>query len=65
MLKQAQEALRNMMETYESNAFFILTANNVHKVIEPLQSRCRKVSFAYPDKKAVIEYLEGIWKSVV
>lgn len=60
MLKPAQEALRNMMETYGSNAFFVLTANNVHKVIEPLQSRCRKISFAYPEKPAIITFLEGI-----
>ena len=52
-----------MMETYESNAFFILTANNVHKVIQPIQSRCRKFSFAYPNKKDVVDYLETICKN--
>jgi replication factor C small subunit len=60
MTPQSQEALRNMMETYESNVFFILTANNINKVKEALQSRCEKITFAYPDKKAVADYLEHI-----
>jgi DNA polymerase III delta prime subunit len=63
MTKFAQDALRNMMETYESNAFFILTANNVHRVIEPLQSRCKMISFAYPSKDDIYPYLEGICKN--
>jgi len=60
MLKASQEALRNIMETYASNVFFILTCNNINKVIEPLQSRCQKFAFAYPDKEEVAKYLEMI-----
>jgi DNA polymerase III delta prime subunit len=60
MTKQAMDALRNIMETYAGNVFFILTANNLNKVIEPIRSRCILVSFAYPEKSAVIEYLRKI-----
>ena len=60
MLKASQEALRNVMETYASNVFFILTCNNVNKVIEPLQSRCQMISFAFPKKEEIYKYLVDI-----
>ena len=60
LLKASQDALRNVMETYAGNVFFLMTCNNVNKVIEPIRSRCIQISFAYPDKKAVIEYLRMI-----
>ena len=36
----AQGLLRGLMETYQSQARFILTCNMVHKIITPLKSRC-------------------------
>lgn len=36
----AQAILRGLMETYQSQARFILTANLAHKIIAPLKSRC-------------------------
>jgi replication factor C small subunit len=36
----AQAILRGLMETYQSQARFILTANIAHKIINPLKSRC-------------------------
>jgi len=60
MLKASQEALRNVMETYAKNVFFILTCNNVNKVIEPLQSRCTKIAFAQPNREEIYNYLEMI-----
>ena len=60
MLKASQNALRNLMETYASNVFFILTCNNIHKVIEPLQSRCLKIGFAFPNKDEIYKYLHTI-----
>jgi len=63
MLKASQEALRNIMETYSSNVFFILTCNNINKVIEPLQSRCVVIPFAYPEKEEIYVYLEMICKN--
>lgn len=63
MLKASQDALRNIMETYSSNVFFILTCNNINKVIEPLKSRCVMVPFAYPAKQEIADYLKKICKS--
>ena len=60
MLKASQDALRNIMETYASNVFFILTCNNINKVIEPIKSRCVVIPFAYPSKEDVVKYLEKI-----
>ena len=37
MLKASQEALRSLMEEYTDNAKFILTCNNIDKIIEPIQ----------------------------
>jgi len=60
MLKASQDALRNVMETYAKNVFFILTCNNINKVIDPLKSRCKVIPFAYPDKGEMIKYLTYI-----
>lgn len=40
MTKDAQTALRNMMETYSDTSRFILTANYPNKIIDALHSRC-------------------------
>jgi len=60
MLKTSQDALRNVMETYSSNVFFILTCNNINKVIDPLISRCVVIPFAYPEKDEIKHYLKWI-----
>jgi replication factor C small subunit len=39
----AQGLLRGLMETYASQARFILTCNFVHKIISPLKSRCHEI----------------------
>lgn len=44
----AQTALRNTMETFAERTRFILTANNGHKVIGPLQSRCQVIPLGRP-----------------
>lgn len=56
-LKLTQEALRNLMETYSSNVFFILTCNNLEKVIPPIQSRCVYIDFSRPEKEEIEKYL--------
>jgi len=63
MLKASQDALRNIMESYAKNVFFILTCNNINKVIDPLKSRCVKIPFAYPNKGEIKFYLEKICKA--
>lgn len=44
---QAQDALKNVMEEYSDNVRFILTANQKHKIIEPIQSRCQSIDFEF------------------
>lgn len=59
-LKATQESLRNIMELYAKNCFFILTCNNIEKVIEPIKSRCVYFEFTKPDKSKIFEYLKNI-----
>ena len=40
MTKDAQNALKRMMERYSDNCRFIITCNDRHRIIHPLQSRC-------------------------
>lgn len=46
----AQGLLRGLMETYASQARFILTCNFVHKVITPLKSRCHELMINKQDQ---------------
>ena len=45
MTADAQNALRRLMERYHSNVRFIITCNQRHKIIYPLQSRCANYLF--------------------
>jgi len=56
----AQNSLRNIMEEYSSNCFFILTANDVSKIIEPIRSRCVMINFERPNRKEIVDRLEYI-----
>lgn len=50
----AQNALKNTMETYSKNCRFILTCNHVDKINPPIQSRCIKFTFdRFPKRKAI------------
>ena len=52
MSKEAQKSLRNIIEEYTDYARFILTSNYIHKVIEPIVSRCSGgLFFIQPDRK--------------
>ena len=46
----AQGILRGLMETYQSQARFILTCNLAHKIINPLKSRCCELKIDKTDK---------------
>ena len=56
----AQNSLRNVMEEYSNNCFFILTCNNVHKIIEPIKSRCITFTFDKPFTDEICVYLQEI-----
>lgn len=59
----AQTALRNTMETYSRNTRFILTANYINRIIEPLRSRCVLVKFDNIPKEDIVSRLEFICKN--
>jgi len=46
----AQGILRGLMETYQSQARFILTCNLAHKIIPPLKSRCCELAVDKTDQ---------------
>ncbi|KKL86050.1 hypothetical protein LCGC14_1948620 [marine sediment metagenome] len=49
LTKIAQDSLRNLMEVHSDNCFFILSCNDLNKIIEPIQSRCIAVNFTNPN----------------
>jgi replication factor C small subunit len=60
MTSDAQQALRRIMEIYAQNTRFILLANYVSGIIEPIQSRVVMVRFNPLPKDAVIARLRYI-----
>ncbi len=54
----AQNSLRDIMEHYASNVFFILTANKFDKVIEPIRSRCIAINFNSPPKAQIYDMID-------
>lgn len=63
LTRQAQDSLRNLMEEYSSNCFFIFTANDVNKIIEPIRSRCQSFCFENPNKTDIFARLSEIAQS--
>lgn len=59
----AQEALRNMIESHADHARFILTANKGHKVIGPIQSRCQTLIMPPPPFKERARILVDVLKA--
>jgi replication factor C small subunit len=58
-----QRALRNMMEAYSATTRFILTANYVERIIDPLVSRTQVYKLTPPSKKDVAKKLADILKN--
>ena len=52
----AQHSMRRIMEIYK-NTIFILTANFISKIIEPIRSRCQVIEFLLPERKQVLDRL--------
>ncbi len=62
MTSDAQTALRRIIEDTARHCRFIIIANNISKIIGPLQSRCAVFKFTRISEDDVINYLEEICK---
>lgn len=62
MTSDAQTALRRIIEDTARHCRFILIANNISKIIEPIQSRCAVFKFSRISEEDVTSYLEEICK---
>jgi replication factor C small subunit len=60
LTKEAQDSLRNLMETFAGNCRFILACNYISRINEPLQSRCIKIDFSNINKNDIVKRLEFI-----
>ncbi|MFZ1077255.1 MAG: replication factor C small subunit [Nitrosotalea sp.] len=62
MTSDAQTALRRIIEDTAGHCRFIMIANNISKIIEPLQSRCAVFKFTRISEEEIIGHLEEICK---
>jgi len=60
--KEAQHALRRIMEKYMKNCRYILCTNNLSKVIAPIRSRCLGLRIGAPSDSDIISTLELVAK---
>jgi DNA polymerase III delta prime subunit len=63
LTRDGQAALRNVIEAYSATTRFILTANYIEKIIDPLISRTQIYKILPPSKKEVARKLVDILKT--
>jgi replication factor C small subunit len=62
---ESLKMLRNLMEEYAFNTRFILTANYINKIIQPIQSRCQLIELIPPINGYIKRTLEILKKENV
>lgn len=60
LTKDAQNALRRIMEKYTQTCRFILSCNASSKIIDPIQSRCAVFRFKMLEKKDIVKVINRI-----
>jgi len=60
LTSDAQEALKNTIEKYQKNCRFIFATNEIHKITEPILSRCQVFQFDSFPKESLIRALRKI-----
>lgn len=60
MTREAQSALRVIIETYSNSARFCFICNNINDIIDGIQSRCARMRFSSPDMDSMVECLAEI-----
>tara|TARA_R110002020_G_scaffold106867_1_gene248435 strand:- start:4465 stop:5379 length:915 start_codon:yes stop_codon:yes gene_type:complete len=60
MTKDAQNALKRIMERYSSNCRFIITCNDRHRIIQPLISRTANYQFRRVENKEIFFVLKKV-----
>ena len=56
----AQEALKNTIETFQRNCRFIFTTNEFDKITPPITSRCQIFKFDSMPQKSLLTYLQEV-----
>ncbi len=60
LTREAQQALRRIMENYTNTCRFILSCNYSSRIIDPIQSRCVVLRFRLLEKKDVVQVIKRI-----
>ena len=60
MTKDAQNALKRIMERFADNCRFIITCNARHRIIAPLLSRCANYEFTRIDDEDIVTLLNEV-----
>jgi len=63
LTREAQQALRRVMENYTTTCRFILSCNYSSKIIDPIQSRCSVFRFKPLTKENISDIIEKIAKA--